>query len=173
MLLSEVDIIAVAHSSSSPSASLKFTNLLSRLLEQVCSVFISTFRADSRMAQPVLTRKYAAIVFLHALASSPPSSQPNTSSFLPALAPPPPPALTPPIQSPSSSQSSRPPGKSKAELLKDHRTRAGASRSVTVEFRAPSCLPRSHYSTRKYSSPRHSLSATGDIRKVCPVFFTA
>ncbi|KAF8076445.1 gamma-tubulin complex DGRIP91/SPC98 component [Lyophyllum atratum] len=64
---------------SSPSgvASLKFTNLLSRLLEQ-----------------PVLSRKHASVLFLQSLASSP---QPQTStSFLPSLAPPPP-SRHPPI----------------------------------------------------------------------------
>ncbi|KAJ7908318.1 gamma-tubulin complex, component 3 [Mycena leptocephala] len=62
-------------SSPNGAASLKFTNLLSRLLDQ-----------------PVLSRKHASILFLQSLASS--SSRP-APIFLPTLAPPPPPRISP------------------------------------------------------------------------------
>ncbi|KAJ7276446.1 gamma-tubulin complex DGRIP91/SPC98 component [Mycena haematopus] len=92
-------------SSPNGAASLKFTNLLSRLLDQ-----------------PVLSRKHASILFLQSLASS--SSRP-TSSFLPTLAPPPPPriSVTPsPVEAPVSRL---PRGKSKADILREYRLRIG------------------------------------------------
>ncbi|KAF7355351.1 Spindle pole body component [Mycena sanguinolenta] len=92
-------------SSPNGAASLKFTNLLSRLLDQ-----------------PVLSRKHASILFLQSLASS--SSRP-TPAFLPALAPPPPPRIsaTPsPVETPVSRL---PKGKSKADILREYRLRIG------------------------------------------------
>ncbi|KAJ7095432.1 gamma-tubulin complex, component 3, partial [Mycena belliarum] len=92
-------------SSPTGAASLKFTNLLTRLLEQ-----------------PVLTRKHASILFLQSLASS--SSRP-AAGFLPTLAPPPPPriASTPsPVEVPVSRL---PRGKSKADLLREYRLKIG------------------------------------------------
>ncbi|ETW84038.1 hypothetical protein HETIRDRAFT_415759 [Heterobasidion irregulare TC 32-1] len=89
-------------------SSLQFTNLLARLLEQ-----------------PVLNRKHASLLFLHTLSSS---SQTSTikSSFLPSLAPPPPSRVTPsptPAEIPLSPRI--PKGKSKAELLREHRAKTG------------------------------------------------
>ncbi|KAI6113696.1 gamma-tubulin complex, component 3 [Pisolithus thermaeus] len=98
-------------STSPSSASLRFTNLLSRLLDQ-----------------PVLTRKHEALVFLDALASSPrPNQHVPASDFLASLQPPrttvPPFSPTPDSQPPPRS----PKGKSKAELLREYRTRTGHS----------------------------------------------
>ncbi|KAJ7047325.1 gamma-tubulin complex DGRIP91/SPC98 component [Mycena alexandri] len=92
-------------SSPNGAASLKFTNLLSRLLDQ-----------------PVLSRKHASILFLQSLASS--SSRP-TPAFLPTLAPPPPPRISP-IPSPVEPPVSRlPRGKSKADILREYRQKIG------------------------------------------------
>lgn len=102
----------VLHTSPSGSASLKFTNLLSRLLNE-----------------PALSRKHASILFLHSLASS----KSSPSSFLPALAAPPPQRLSPtprlssspsPIDS-GAPASNKPKGKSKARLLQEWRARSG------------------------------------------------
>ncbi|KAI6151939.1 gamma-tubulin complex, component 3 [Pisolithus tinctorius] len=98
-------------SASPNSASLRFTNLLSRLLDQ-----------------PVLTRKHDALVFLHALASSPrPNQHVPASDFLASLRPP---QNTVRSISPIS-DSQLPPrsqkGKSKAELLREYRARTGHS----------------------------------------------
>ncbi|KAJ7180143.1 gamma-tubulin complex, component 3 [Mycena crocata] len=92
-------------SSPNGTASLKFTNLLSRLLDQ-----------------PVLSRKHASILFLHSLASS--SSRPTTG-FLPTLAPPPPSRI---LTSPSPIDppvSRLPKGKSKADILREYRLKTG------------------------------------------------
>ncbi|KAI0068681.1 gamma-tubulin complex DGRIP91/SPC98 component [Artomyces pyxidatus] len=91
-------------------SSLQFTNLLSRLLEQ-----------------PVLSRKYDSLLFLHSLASSTRNPSP-APSFLPSLAPPPPLTARTPIN--SSPADGLPPtrlprGKSKAEILRDFRNRSG------------------------------------------------
>ncbi|KAI0053620.1 gamma-tubulin complex DGRIP91/SPC98 component [Auriscalpium vulgare] len=88
--------------------SLQFTNLLSRLLEQ-----------------PVLSRKYDSLLFLHSLASSPrtPSIAP---SYLPSLAPPPPLASHTRLSPADAVPAPRlPKGKSKAELLREFRVRSG------------------------------------------------
>ncbi|KAG6837438.1 hypothetical protein H0H93_009532 [Arthromyces matolae] len=104
--------------SPSGSSSFKFTNLLSRLLDQ----------------QPVLSRKHAAVQFLLSLATAS-SSQPSIP-FLPSLAPPP----QPPRQAPSkSSDSPTPPptsvhrGPTKAELLKEYRVKNGSGLSQLPE----------------------------------------
>ncbi|KAJ7129622.1 gamma-tubulin complex DGRIP91/SPC98 component [Mycena epipterygia] len=92
-------------SSPTGAASLKFTNLLSRLLDQ-----------------PVLSRKHASILFLQSLASS--SSRP-AAGFLPTLAPPPPPRIS---SSPSPVEvpvSRLPRGKSKADILREYRAKIG------------------------------------------------
>ncbi|KAJ7904561.1 gamma-tubulin complex, component 3 [Mycena olivaceomarginata] len=92
-------------SSPNGSASLKFTNLLSRLLDQ-----------------PVLSRKHASILFLQSLASS--SSRPATV-FLPTLAPPPPSRISA-SPSPVDVHVSRlPRGKSKADILREYRLKIG------------------------------------------------
>ncbi|KAJ7749089.1 gamma-tubulin complex DGRIP91/SPC98 component [Mycena maculata] len=92
-------------SSPTGAAGLKFTNLLSRLLDQ-----------------PVLSRKHASILFLQSLASSP--SRPATG-FLPTLAPPPP-ARVSASPSPVDVPVSRlPRGKSKADILREYRQRTG------------------------------------------------
>ncbi|KAA1466481.1 gamma-tubulin complex DGRIP91/SPC98 component [Dentipellis sp. KUC8613] len=92
-------------------ASLQFTNLLSRLLEQ-----------------PILSRKHDALLFLHTLASSP---RPSTakSTFLPSLAPPPPIRSNHAPQTSISTPTNKlpPRGKSKAELLREYRLRSGKS----------------------------------------------
>ncbi|KAI0268209.1 gamma-tubulin complex DGRIP91/SPC98 component [Gloeopeniophorella convolvens] len=108
------DIVKRRLSQSRPDgiASVQFTNLLSRLLEQ-----------------PVLSRKYDSVLFLHSLASS--ARTPLiVPSFLPSLAPSPPITSkhTPAISPIDSSASSRPnKGKSKADLLKEIRARSGNS----------------------------------------------
>ncbi|KAJ7228614.1 gamma-tubulin complex DGRIP91/SPC98 component [Mycena pura] len=92
-------------SSPTGAASLKFTNLLSRLLDQ-----------------PVLLRKQASIHFLQSLAGSP--SQPGVG-FLPVLGPPPPPRTSPspsPVEPPVSRL---PKGKSRADILRDYRLKNG------------------------------------------------
>ncbi|KAF9221950.1 gamma-tubulin complex, component 3 [Gyrodon lividus] len=91
------------------SASLRFTNLLSRLLDQ-----------------PVLSRKHESLLFLHSLASSPRSNPPVTP-FLSALQPPstrPAPATPSPIDPPVYLR--QPKGKSKAEILREYRARTGS-----------------------------------------------
>ncbi|KAF5390561.1 hypothetical protein D9757_002759 [Collybiopsis confluens] len=94
-------------SSPSGTASLKFTNLLSRLLDQ-----------------PVLSRKHAAIHFLNSLTSSPPPI--SSVSFLPSLAPPPPTRSTPSPLLPHLPKSTPPiVGKSKAERLREYRLESG------------------------------------------------
>ncbi|GBE79620.1 gamma-tubulin complex DGRIP91/SPC98 component [Sparassis latifolia] len=96
-------------SSPDGSLTLKFSNLLARLLDQ-----------------PVLTRKHASLLFLHSLATSPkPSSV--SPAFLPSLAPPPPSkpstALNTPVD--SSPTSRLPRGRSKAEILREYRGKIG------------------------------------------------
>ncbi|KAJ6485068.1 gamma-tubulin complex, component 3, partial [Mycena vitilis] len=103
--LSDVIKRQLLQSSPNGAASLKFTNLLSRLLDQ-----------------PVLSRKHASIFFLQSLASS--SSRP-AAAFLPTLAPPPPPRVssTPsPVEIPVSQL---PRGRSKADILREYRSRTG------------------------------------------------
>ncbi|KAF8845758.1 gamma-tubulin complex, component 3 [Paxillus ammoniavirescens] len=91
------------------SASLRFTNLLSRLLDQ-----------------PVLSRKHESLLFLHSLASSPRSNAPPTP-FLSSLQPP----STRPVSTTTPSPSDPPPhtrqpkGKSKADILREYRARTG------------------------------------------------
>ncbi|KAJ3924046.1 gamma-tubulin complex, component 3 [Lentinula edodes] len=94
-------------SSPSGTTALKFTNLLSRLLDQ-----------------HVLSKKHASIQFLHSLASS---RQPSSSvPFLPSLVPPPP-ARPSPSTSPSekSLPLSQHFSKSRAERLREYRQQAG------------------------------------------------
>ncbi|KAJ3778845.1 gamma-tubulin complex, component 3 [Lentinula raphanica] len=93
-------------SSPSGTTALKFTNLLSRLLDQT-----------------VLSRKHACIQFLQSLSSS---RQPSSSSipFLPSLAPPPP--ARPSIPVVEQTETLPPPfGKSKAERLREYREQSG------------------------------------------------
>ncbi|KAI0353516.1 gamma-tubulin complex DGRIP91/SPC98 component [Trametes cingulata] len=94
--------------SPSSASTLRFTNLLSRLLEQ-----------------PVLSRKHASLQFLYTLASTPAQGPP--ASFLPALAPPPPTRqsskATTPVDAHPPSRPQR--GKSKADLLREYRLRLG------------------------------------------------
>ncbi|OJA18989.1 hypothetical protein AZE42_00397 [Rhizopogon vesiculosus] len=93
--------------SQSPSnASLKFTNLLSRLLDQ-----------------PVLSRKPESLLFLHSLASSP--RQPTPSPFLASLQVPHRPSTTPTLSPTDIPTSTQPQGNSKAQILRDYRTRTG------------------------------------------------
>ncbi|KAH7887757.1 gamma-tubulin complex, component 3 [Phlebopus sp. FC_14] len=96
------------HSPSPGSASLKFTNLLSRLLDQ-----------------PVLSRKHESLLFLYSLSSP---RQSVTATFLSTLQPPPHRSSS----SPTPLNSVEPPihtrqhkGKSKAAVLRDYRTRTG------------------------------------------------
>ncbi|KIY71475.1 gamma-tubulin complex DGRIP91/SPC98 component [Cylindrobasidium torrendii FP15055 ss-10] len=102
------------HSSPSGSAAnLKFTNLLSRLLDQ-----------------SVLSRKHAAVHFLYALASS---QTPKPPSIMPTLLPstmvPPPSQRRPPISSPTDTPlDTLPRGPSKAEILSEYRKKAGNPR---------------------------------------------
>ncbi|KAF8914637.1 gamma-tubulin complex DGRIP91/SPC98 component [Mucidula mucida] len=109
-----VDLVKrqLIHSSpSGSSAHLKFTNLLSRLLDQ-----------------PVLARKHAVIHFLYALASSSSQSTSTTPapSLLPSIVPPPPQRKTTtpsPIDTPSETR--QPKGVTKAELLREYRQKIG------------------------------------------------
>ncbi|KAF9055299.1 hypothetical protein BDZ89DRAFT_1175392 [Hymenopellis radicata] len=109
-----VDLVKrqLLHSSpSGSSAHLKFTNLLSRLLDQ-----------------PVLAKKHAVIHFLYALASSSSQSTSTTPapSLLPSIVPPPPQRKTPtpsPIDTPSETRQPR--GITKAELLREYRQKIG------------------------------------------------
>ncbi|TBU49363.1 gamma-tubulin complex DGRIP91/SPC98 component [Dichomitus squalens] len=91
------------------SSTLRFTNLLSRLLEQ-----------------PVLSRKHASLQFLYSLASTP-APTPLSSTFLPSLAPPPPSRLTSKAATPVEPRPSQkgPNGKSKADLLREYRISIG------------------------------------------------
>ncbi|KAK0190890.1 gamma-tubulin complex, component 3 [Armillaria mellea] len=96
------------HSSPSGSTYLKFTNLLSRLLDQ-----------------PVLSRKHASILFLYSLASSP-ASQSSAPSLLPSLVPPPPsrPTASPvPPDPPVDTRYAK--GRTKADILREYRTKTG------------------------------------------------
>ncbi|KAH9951715.1 gamma-tubulin complex DGRIP91/SPC98 component [Amylocystis lapponica] len=95
---------------SSPNgvSTLRFSNLLSRLLDQ-----------------PVLSRKHASLQFLHALATSSTPSN-GTPAFLPSLFPPPPSRNTnahTPVD--TSSTTRLPKGKSKAEILREYRRKTG------------------------------------------------
>ncbi|KAG1779706.1 gamma-tubulin complex, component 3 [Suillus placidus] len=93
--------------SESPSnASLKFTNLLSRLLDQ-----------------PVLSRKPESLLFLYSLASSP--RQPTSSPFLMSLQAPLRPSTTPTTSPTDLPRSPQPKGNSKAEILREYRARIG------------------------------------------------
>ncbi|THH07676.1 hypothetical protein EW145_g3217 [Phellinidium pouzarii] len=98
----------LSQTSQSSTSTLCFTNLLSRLLEQ-----------------PVLTRKQAAVHFLHSLASAPSTS--SAPAFLPTLAPPR--SLKPPAQSfhpqTGTADVKKPVGKSKAEVLRRYREKMG------------------------------------------------
>lgn len=97
-------------SSPSGSASLKFTNLLSRLLDE-----------------PVLSRKQASVLFLHTLTSS---YQPqNLVSFIPSLAPPPPSRQQASVPIPvEPALRTRPiKGKTRVGLLREHREKLGFS----------------------------------------------
>ncbi|KAF5344118.1 hypothetical protein D9758_008907 [Tetrapyrgos nigripes] len=117
------------HSSPSGSTSLKFTNLLSRLLDQ-----------------PVLSRKHSAVHFLQSLAASRQHSS-TAPPFLPSLAPPPPVRSSP---SPLTSPAERSPlpqsnGKSKAEKLREYRLQSGDSLSfIQICNPADKWLGRSH-----------------------------
>ncbi|KAH8105028.1 gamma-tubulin complex, DGRIP91/SPC98 component [Phellopilus nigrolimitatus] len=99
----------LSQNSQSTASTLRFTNLLSRLLEQ-----------------PVLSRKHASVQFLHSLASSAPSTS-TTPAFLPTLAPPR--SLKPPPQSlpvnGETTSAKKPVGKSKAEILRKYRAKIG------------------------------------------------
>ncbi|KAL0949514.1 hypothetical protein HGRIS_009565 [Hohenbuehelia grisea] len=106
-----VNLVKRQLSQKSPSgaSSAKFTNLLSRLLDQ-----------------SVLTRKHDSIMFLHALASS--SSTNAPPSFLPSLEPPRPKSTLPTTFSPIDATTPKVNhGKSKAELLKEYRVKTHRS----------------------------------------------
>ena len=81
--------------------------------------------------QPVLSRKYESILFLHTLASSTTKTPLLAPSLLPSLAPSPPiTSKQTPVISPIDGTSPQPPqpprkGKSKAELLREVRARSG------------------------------------------------
>ncbi|KAK0468412.1 gamma-tubulin complex, component 3 [Desarmillaria tabescens] len=98
------------HSSPSGSTYLKFTNLLSRLLDQ-----------------PVLSRKHASILFLYSLASSS-ASHSSTPSLLPSLIPPPPsrPAASPiTVDPPVDTRYAK--GRTKSDILREYRTKTGCA----------------------------------------------
>ncbi|KAI0698533.1 gamma-tubulin complex DGRIP91/SPC98 component [Cerioporus squamosus] len=97
----------------SGSSTLRFTNLLSRLLDQ-----------------PVLNRKHASLQFLLSLASTP-APTPLATSFLPSLAPPPPARPSSRLTSKTTSPVDGrplprgPKGKSKADILREYRLQMG------------------------------------------------
>ncbi|KAG7096908.1 hypothetical protein E1B28_004313 [Marasmius oreades] len=91
----------------SESASLRFTNLLSRLLDQ-----------------PVLSRKHACVQFLQSVSSSRHST--TGPPFLPSLAPPPPSRKAASPSSPSPRTPLPQVGKSKAERLREYRLQSVA-----------------------------------------------
>ncbi|KAF8559126.1 gamma-tubulin complex, component 3 [Imleria badia] len=91
------------HHPSPSTASLRFTNLLARLLDQ-----------------PVLSRKHEALFFLYTLASAPALPTP-APPFLATLHPPP---TTPPSAVPSPPEPRTPKQKSKADILRDYRARS-------------------------------------------------
>ncbi|KAF9247030.1 gamma-tubulin complex, component 3 [Melanogaster broomeanus] len=99
------------HHPSPSSASLRFTNLLSRLLDQ-----------------PVLSRKHEFLLFLHSLASeSSPRSSATATPFLATLRPPStrPASTTLPSPADPPVRQQQPKGMSKAELLREYRIRTG------------------------------------------------
>ncbi|KAG8904030.1 Microtubule-nucleating Tub4p (gamma-tubulin) complex component [Tulasnella sp. 403] len=104
----------------------RFRNLLSRLLEQ-----------------KDVTRKHAILLFLDSLSlSQPDTATPSSSSFLPSLAPQTSQALRITQNQPAPAQSgqdtSRPPsGKSKAEILRNFRAKAGYSLDYSINDLAP------------------------------------
>ncbi|CCL99413.1 uncharacterized protein FIBRA_01431 [Fibroporia radiculosa] len=101
--------ISVLQSSPDGVTTLRFTNLLSRLLDQ-----------------PVLSRKHASLQFLHALSLSSKLSA-TSQPFLPSLAPPPPTRPTSNANTPadSSPPARLPKGKSKADVLREYRSKIG------------------------------------------------
>ncbi|KAK0206607.1 gamma-tubulin complex, component 3 [Desarmillaria ectypa] len=104
------------HSSPSGSTYLKFTNLLSRLLDQ-----------------PVLSRKHASILFLYSLASSL-ASHSSAPSLLASLAPPPPSQPTVlPTTVDSSVDTRYAKGRTKADILRAYRTKTGEGRAIILE----------------------------------------
>ncbi|KAI9513347.1 gamma-tubulin complex DGRIP91/SPC98 component [Russula earlei] len=136
------------------ASSVQFTNLLSRLLEQ-----------------PVLSRKYDSILFLHSLASS--TRTPLIApSLLPSLAPSPPitskhtPVVSPiDATSPPSQQLNK--GKSKAELLREVRARSGYPHVPEV------ALLRDALYLLQGISGKHVQFATGkDVATEMNLFFT-
>ncbi|KAJ3488701.1 hypothetical protein NLI96_g2652 [Meripilus lineatus] len=95
------------HSTPSGVSTLRFSNLLARLLEQ-----------------PVLARKHSSLLFLYSLATSPRPSRLAPTS-LPSLAPPPPSHPSSASPSPISPSQRQPKGKSRADLLREYRRREG------------------------------------------------
>ncbi|CAL1700978.1 unnamed protein product [Somion occarium] len=97
------------HASPNGVSTLRFANLLARLLEQ-----------------PVLSRKHASLSFLHSLAASPgaPTLSPQA---LPSLVPPPPSQQSSSVPTPvvSSPSDSLPRGKTQADILREYRSRHG------------------------------------------------
>lgn len=74
-------------------------------------------------AQPVLSRKPESLLFLYSLASSP--RQPTPSPFLASLHVPPRPSITPSLNPTNLPASPQPKGISKAQILRDYRSRTG------------------------------------------------
>ena len=129
-----LELCAVLQTTPSGSSTLRFTNLLSRLLDQVSRACLYEFRLLTTCPKPVLSRKHASLQFLYTLASTPTSAP--AASFLPALAPPPP---TRPSSKATTPIDSQPPhrtqrGKSKADLLREYRLRLGSSPSKLPWF---------------------------------------
>ncbi|KAL0070721.1 Microtubule-nucleating Tub4p (gamma-tubulin) complex component [Marasmius tenuissimus] len=93
----------------SESTSLRFTNLLSRLLDQ-----------------PVLSRKHACVQFLQSVASSTRQHPTTTPPFLPSLAPPPPSRKSASPATPSPRSPLPNTGKSKAQRLREYRLQSVA-----------------------------------------------
>lgn len=110
------------------TTALRFTNLLSRLLDQVqCHYIHWKKNVPLTSRQPILSRKHASLQFLHALSLSPRMSS-ISPAFLPSLAPPPPPSRPPtttPTPVDSGPPAKLPRGKSKAELLREYRNKIG------------------------------------------------
>ena len=118
----------VLQTTSGSANTLRFTNLLSRLLDQVRMHTSYRHNQAKSSVQPVLNRKHASLQFLHSLASTP-APTPVTSSFLPSLAPPPLSRTSSKATTPIEPRlpPKGPKGKSRADLLREYRVSIGLS----------------------------------------------
>lgn len=122
----------VSQTSHDPNASIRFSNLLARLMEQA-RVLLSP-RPVSYPAQSVLSRKQSVLHFLQSIGPAPRPTSITASSFLPSLrvVPPPPRSRTSRVPSPEPAPvpvpEERERGRTQAEILREYRARIGAHR---------------------------------------------